>query len=155
MEKAHTKKACQDALVDSVVAVADKPDECLVGTVNVIVVFGLVDDEKKHEMTVMRIPSFHGLALGVEVVVDLGRKNDAVDDTEEPLVAAVVAVTEAVEFPSVDDNDPASAVVESSLSEPVVVAAAVVKFHAVVVFEFLVHALAAAGVRVVGVIVAV
>lgn len=155
MEKAHTKKACQDAsVVDSVAAVVDKPDECLVGTVNVIVVFGLVDDEKKHEMTMMRMPSFHGLALGVDIV-DLGRKNDAVDDTEEPLVAAVVAVTEAVEFLSVDDNDPASAVVESSLAEPVAVAAAVVKIHAVVVFGFLVHALAAAEVRVVGVIVAV
>ena len=61
VEHVQMAYTCQVASVDSVVVV-DNLDEYSVE--NVIVVFGLVEelDGKKHEMTMMGIPSFHDLA---------------------------------------------------------------------------------------------
>lgn len=175
-EPVHVKedqRRQDDASVGSgVVDVVGKPDGYSVEIVSAIHVFGLAErqqrDEKKYEMTMLRIPPLQGLALqafGADVAGRRSRKNDAAADAEEPLVAAAaaVAVADVVEFPTADGTDlasvavvfpvdveyPIAAAVESSLAEPVVA----VKARAV--SEFLVHVPAAAGFRVVDVIVAV
>ena len=51
-----------EAWVDSVVVV-DKPDEYSAGTVNVVSVFGLLEQHDNDEMTMLRLVPFHGPAL--------------------------------------------------------------------------------------------